>query len=83
MDACRAQFAYLRWPWLTFKIYGQSQVSLQRLEQFLLESETKRLESTMVTAKSGASGSGYDEDEPSSPRVVMREASFGPVAGVR
>jgi len=56
-------------------------VSLQRLDQFLLERETERLESTMAMAGSDYGGNGNARYGTSSPRVVMQEAAFGPVAG--
>lgn len=54
-----------------------TQVSLQRLEQFLLEGETERLDSftqgTPAPPSQNAGGVG--------PKIVIRNASFGPAAG--
>jgi len=47
----------------------------------LLERETERLESTMAMAGSDYGGNGNARYGTSSPRVVMQEAAFGPVAG--
>lgn len=54
-----------------------TQVSLQRLEQFLLESETERLDSFIQGTPAPPSECASDLG----PKIVMRNASFGPAAG--
>lgn len=51
----------------------RQQVSLQRLQQFLLEVETRRGEDYKTC--------GRGEDGSLSPRVVINDAAFGPVGG--
>lgn len=58
-------------------IHMHTQVSLERLETFLLGDETKRSEA--YTADAASSSGEYDENI--SPKIVLKDAAFGPVAG--
>lgn len=53
--------------------FTRQQVSLERLQQFLLEVETRRGEDYKVC--------GRGEDGCVAPRVIINDAAFGPVGG--
>lgn len=50
------------------------QVSLQRLQVFLLESEKRRNDACRASS--------CDKDETLVPRIVMKDVTFRPVAGI-
>ena len=62
--------------------WRRHQVSLQRLERFLLEAETKRLDAMSMSMAGDHGGRIDDEGDDLSRRVVLEDAAFGPVTGL-